>query len=138
MNKVVLIGHVGDDPEVRYLDTGVVVANFSLATNEYYKKDGEKLTITEWHKIVLWRGLAEIAEKYVKKGQLLMVEGKIKTRTYEDKEGKKRYVTEIYGENIEMLGVKKVENNNTKYESQAEAASDIIPFTQEDADDLPF
>ena len=109
VNKVILIGNVGKDPEVRYLDSGVAVANFTLATTErgYTAANGTVVPDrTDWHNIVLWRGLAEIAEKYVKKGSKLYIEGKIRTRSYDDASGNKRYVTEIYGDNMELLDKK--------------------------------
>ena len=88
VNKVILIGNLGKDPEVRYLDSGVAVANFSLATTESYKnKEGERVSQTEWHNVVLWRGLAEVAEKWLKKGSSVYIEGKIRSRKWEDKEG---------------------------------------------------
>lgn len=104
VNKVILVGNVGRDPETRYLEGGAAVTKFSLATSEVYKnKNGEKITNTEWHNIVLWRGLAEIAEKYVKKGSQLYIEGRIRTRSYE-KDGTTRYMTEIVGDILQMLG----------------------------------
>ena len=107
VNKVILVGNVGRDPEVRHLDSGVAVANFPLATSETYTaKNGERITTTEWHNIVLWRGLAEVAEKYVTKGRQLYIEGRIRTRNYDDKDGNKRYITEIYGDVMQMLGNK--------------------------------
>ena len=105
INKVMLIGNVGKDPEVRYLDNGVVVAKFPLATSETYtNKNGERITNTEWHNVVLWRKLAEVAEKYVKKGHPLYIEGKIRSRSYDDKEGNKRYITEVVCSELLMLG----------------------------------
>ncbi|MDR1762400.1 MAG: single-stranded DNA-binding protein [Dysgonamonadaceae bacterium] len=107
VNKVILIGNVGKDPEVRYYDNGGCVASFSLATSErgYTSASGAQIPDrTEWHNIVLWRGLAEVAEKYVKKGSKLYIEGKIRSRSYDDASGNKRYVTEIYGDTMEMLG----------------------------------
>jgi len=105
VNKVILVGNVGKDPEIRHLDSGVAVANFPLATSETYTaKNGEKVTTTEWHNIVLWRGLADVAEKYVTKGRQLYIEGRIRTRSYDDKDGNKRYTTEIYGDVMQMLG----------------------------------
>ena len=113
VNKVILVGNVGKDPEIRHLDTGVAVANFSLATSETYTaKNGEKVTTTEWHNIVLWRGLAEVAEKYVTKGRQLYIEGRIRTRTYDDKDGNKKYITEIYGDTMQMLGTKADDNKS--------------------------
>ena len=107
VNKVILIGNLGKDPEVKYLDSGVAVANFSLATTESYKnKEGERVSQTEWHNIVLWRGLAEITEKYLKKGNSVYIEGKIRSRKWEDKEGNTRYTTEILADNMTMLGKK--------------------------------
>ena len=115
VNKVILVGNVGKDPDVRYLDNNVTVANFTIATTErgYTAKDGQVYPDkTDWHNIVAWRGLAQIIEKYVKKGSPLYVEGKLKTRTYDDKDGIKRYVTEIYAENIQMLGRKPEASSN--------------------------
>lgn len=106
VNKVILIGNVGRDPEVRYLDNGVAVASFTLATSErgYTLQNGTQVPErTEWHNIVLWRGLAEVAEKYVRKGDKLYIEGKMRTRSYDDQNGVKRYVVEIFADNMEML-----------------------------------
>jgi single-strand DNA-binding protein len=105
INKVILVGNVGKDPEIRYLEGGTAVCSFPLATSESYRnRDGEKVTNTEWHNIVLWRGLAEIAEKYVKKGTQLYIEGRIRSRSWDDREGNKRYITEIIGDSMQMLG----------------------------------
>ena len=105
VNKAIIVGRLGKDPEVRHLDNGVAVASFSLATSETYKdrNTGEKKETTDWHNIVLWRGLAEIAEKYLKKGDQVYVEGKLKTRSWE-KDGVTRYTTEIVGDSMNMLG----------------------------------
>ncbi len=106
VNKIFLIGNVGKDPEVRYFDNGGAVANFSLATTEkgYTAANGTQVPDrTEWHNVVLWRGLAEIAEKYVRKGSKIFVEGRIRTRSYDDASGNKRYITEIWGDNMELL-----------------------------------
>lgn len=106
LNKVMLIGNVGKEPEVRYLDNGVAVATFPLATTErgYRLQNGTEVPErTDWHNIVLWRGLAEVAEKYVHKGDKLFIEGKIKNRSYDDQNGVKRYITEIFADNMEML-----------------------------------
>ena len=131
VNKVILVGNLGKDPEVKYLDNGVAVANFSLATTENYKnKKGERVSQTEWHNIVLWRGLAEVAEKYLKKGASIYVEGKIKTRKWEDKDANTRYNTEILADSMTMLGGKKDSEENT-INSPHETSSDK-------ADDLPF
>lgn len=106
VNKVVLIGNVGKDPDVRYLDNGVAVATFSLATTDraYTLANGTQVPErTEWHNIVLWRGLAQTAEKYVRKGDKLYIEGKIRSRFYDDQNGIKRTVVEIFADNMEML-----------------------------------
>ncbi|MBQ0053510.1 MAG: single-stranded DNA-binding protein [Bacteroidales bacterium] len=106
-NKVLLIGNVGKDPDVRHLESGAVVAQFTLATSERYKdKSGAIQELTEWHNIVCWRQLAEIAEKYISKGTQIFVEGKIRTRNWTDQSGAKRYTTEIYADNIRLLGRK--------------------------------
>lgn len=106
VNKVILIGNVGKDPDVRYLENDVRVANFPLATTErgYTMSNGTQVPDrTEWHSIVVWRNLAEIAEKYIHKSTKLYVEGKLKTRIYDDKTGVRRYITEIYADNIQIL-----------------------------------
>ena len=131
VNKVILVGNLGKDPDVRYLDNGVAVANFSLATTENYKnKAGERVSQTEWHNIVLWRGLAEVAEKYLKKGASVYVEGKIKTKKWEDNEGNTRYNTEILVDNMTMLGGKQSQDN---YQSNSTITDDGSK-----PDDLPF
>ena len=145
VNKVILVGNVGKDPEVRHLDSGVAVANFPLATSESYTaKNGDKVTTTEWHNIVLWRGLADVAEKYVTKGKQLYIEGRIRTRSYDDKDGNKRYITEIYGDVMQMLGTR--DNNQSgdssgNTENQANQQPNIqepdIDVPEGD-DDLPF
>ena len=109
VNKVILLGNVGKDPDVRKLDSGISVATFSFATSEraYTLANGTDVPEqVEWHNIVLWRGLAEIAQKHVKKGDKLYLEGKIKTRSYDDKNGVKRYMTEIFVDQMEMLSPK--------------------------------
>ena len=107
LNKVQLIGNLGKDPEMSLLEGNICVAKFSLATTESYRnKNGELITDTEWHHIVLWRGLAELADKYLVKGSMVYIEGKIKTRHYDDKEGVKKYVTEIVADNMIMLDKK--------------------------------
>jgi single-strand DNA-binding protein len=105
VNKVILVGNVGKDPETRYLDENTAVCTFPLATSETYKnRSGERVTTTEWHNVVLWRGQAQVAEKYVKKGSQIFIEGRIKTRSYEDANGVKKYVTEIVGDRMQLLG----------------------------------
>ena len=104
-NRVQLIGHVGQDPEIKNLDGGKKVANITIATNESYKNDkGEKVDQTEWHKVVAWGKTAEIIEKYVTKGKEIAIEGKLTHRSYEDKNGEKRYITEVVASDVMLLG----------------------------------
>jgi single-strand DNA-binding protein len=142
INKVILVGNVGRDPEIRHLDSGVAVATFTLATSEtYMAKNGDRVTSTEWHNIVLWRGLAEVAEKYVKKGKQLYIEGRIRTRSYEDKEGQKKYVTEIYGDVMKMLGNRDQQSSHTEPVSKPEFKPPVAEepdFHVSGDDDLPF
>jgi single-strand DNA-binding protein len=142
VNKVILVGHVGKDPEVRYLDKDVAVANFTLATTERGRilPNGTQIPErTEWHNIVAWRGLAEIAEKYIRKGSQLYVEGRLQTRTWE-KDGIKRYTTEIYAETINLLG-KKPEHSealNNVVSAPAGNAPTDLQAPPHAEDDLPF
>jgi single-strand DNA-binding protein len=140
INKVILVGHLGKDPEVRHLDGGVTVASFPLATSESFTKDGKKVEQTEWHNIVMWRGLADIASKYLQKGKLVYIEGKLRTRSFEDKEGHKKYTTEIVAENFTMLGRKSdFENGNSGESNQTPKKEESVDFTQDNPDDdLPF
>lgn len=137
VNKVILIGNLGKDPEVRSLEGGVKVANFSLATSESYKdKSGNRVDQTEWHNIVLWRSLAEVAEKYLRKGMQIYLEGKLRTRSWEDKEGNKRYTVEIVGDTFTILTKKNQEDsgsNQSGPNQQTESSS-----SSGTADDLPF
>ena len=136
VNKVILIGNVGADPDVKYLEGGVAVARFSLATSEVYNnKNGERVTQTEWHNIVLWRNLAQIAEKYVRKGMMLYIEGRIRTRSWDDQNGVKRYTTEIYGDNFQMLS-RKQDNGDKPQDTHMIQASNLSDG--DDSDDLPF
>ena len=104
INKVMLIGNLGKDPEMQFLEGNIAVAKFSLATTETFKdKSGKLISQTEWHTIVLWRGLAELAQKYLHKGSQVYIEGRLKTRSWEDKEGNKKFATEIVADNLVML-----------------------------------
>jgi single-strand DNA-binding protein len=107
VNKVILVGRLGKDPEVRNLENGATVANFTMATSETYKDKttGDRKEVTEWHNIVLWRGLADVAARYLHKGDMVYIEGKLRTRSWE-KEGVTRYSTEIVGDNMTMLSTK--------------------------------
>ena len=134
VNKVILLGNLGKDPEVRRLDDGRGVANFSLATSETYKnKSGEKVTNTEWHNIVLWSPLADIAENYLKKGSQVYIEGKISNRSYEDKDGVKKYISEVVGREITLLGRASSSDSMNTQESttqnnQESSVEDDLPF----------
>ncbi|MBE0639790.1 MAG: single-stranded DNA-binding protein [Bacteroidales bacterium] len=140
VNKVILVGNLGKDPEVLTFENGVKKAAFSLATSESYKdKDGNKVDQTEWHNVVLWRGLAEIAEKYLRKGNSIYLEGKIKTRSYE-LNGVKKYITEIYGDTMQMLG-KKEQQDGAPYQPQnlpERNIEELPPPEEGPTDDLPF
>ncbi|HLR00610.1 MAG TPA: single-stranded DNA-binding protein [Sphingobacterium sp.] len=148
INKVILVGHLGKTPELRHLDGNVSVTSFPLATSETYNtKDGRRVEQTEWHNIVMWRRLADVAAKYLTKGKLVYIEGKLRTRTYEDKEGIRRYTTEVVADNFKMLGRKSdfepenketqgPTNKNTR-EDKAEEEVDYNENKEED-DDLPF
>ena len=144
VNKVILVGRVGKEPEVRNLENGASVANFSLATSETYKDKttGEKKEITDWHNIVLWRGLAEITQKYVHKGDMLYIEGKMRTRSWE-KDGVTRYTTEVIGDNMTMLtpkggGGSSGGSEYSQERSMAESSSNPSPPMHSSTDDLPF
>ena len=138
VNKVILIGNVGKDPDIRYLDNNVCVANFPLATTDraYTTRAGVQIPEkTEWHNIVLWRNLAQIAEKYVRKGMMLYIEGRIRTRSWDDQNGVKRYTTEIYGDNFQMLS-RKQDNGDKPQDTHMPQAPDLSGG--DDSDDLPF
>lgn len=144
VNKVILIGNLGKDPEVRRLENGAVVASFSIATSETYndKQTNERREITDWHNIVVWRGLAEVVEKYLRKGSKVYIEGKLKSRSYQDKEGVTKYITEVVADEMTMLS--RLENQATNsapsYSSQGAPAnpSKIEELLSEDDNDLPF
>ncbi len=120
VNKVILVGHLGKDPEYRHLEDGVAVASFPLATSEIMLKDGKRAELTEWHNIVLWRGLADVAQQMLAKGKLVYIEGKLKTRSFESKEGIKKFTTEIVAENFKLLG-RKTDFANFEYLENAKS-----------------
>lgn len=166
LNKVMLIGRLGKDPEVQRFDSGAMKASFSLATSESYtNRDGVRVESTEWHNIVVWRKSAEIAERYLRKGKLVYIEGRIKTRSWDDQNGQKRYITEIEASNFTMLGSRSDDNqgggnsyNNNYNKSNNSQNSPVTPIkrqaapvvnqqppvvettenTVEEFDDLPF
>lgn len=146
VNKAILVGNVGKDPEVRHLEGGLAVARFTLATSETYRnKNGEQVKNTEWHNIVAWRQLAELSEKYIKKGNQIYVEGKITNRQYDDKDGNKRSITEIVADSIQFLGRKEDGSGSAPMVSQPGLPSTQVPAGPPDdadlkveGDDLPF
>lgn len=145
VNKVILIGNLGKDPEVRHLENGATVANFPLATSESYndRATGERREITDWHDIVVWRGLAEVVEKYVRKGTKVYVEGKLKKRSWQDKEGNTRYTTEVIADELTILSRQERETRGEQsnpYDSTGtpDAPSRVDDIMNNDDDDLPF
>ncbi len=146
VNKVILIGNLGKDPEVRHLDNGAVVANFPIATSESFtdKNTGERREITDWHNIVVWRGLAKITETYLKKGMKVYIEGKLKTRSWQDENNNTRYTTEVIADNMTMLsrqeGTGQQPNQNQYPKSVENKPSQPMEYNikPDEEDDLPF
>ena len=143
INKVILVGNLGKDPEVRHLENGSVVCSFPIATSETYtdRNSGEKRTQTEWHNVVLWRRLAEIAEKYLRKGSQVYIEGKLRTRSWDDQNGQKRYTTEVVGDQMQLLGRASDNPGGPQGGMSNGAASTTQPAAAGgtgDDDDLPF
>ncbi len=143
VNKVILIGRLGKDPEVRKINATTTVCNFPLATNESYKnQDGTYTEQTEWHNIVMWRGVAERAERILKKGSNVFIEGKLRTRSWEDKEGNKRYTTEIVVENFQLLDKKDPSSSpqgTSEHKSETDSSTTSGALTEPSFDDdLPF
>lgn len=151
VNKVILIGNLGSDPEIRHLPSGSTVANFNIATSETYtNKNGERVTQTEWHRIELWDGLAKIAEQYLKKGQSVYIEGKIRTENWQDNDGNNRTTTRIRGINLTMLGGRSdMSGSDSEEESRQTAPKPAASNTEktatnnsspieDESDDLPF
>ena len=148
LNKVMLIGNLGKDPESREMGDGTKMAKFPIATTETYKnREGEKVSNTEWHNIVLWRGLAEVAINWLKKGDSVYIEGKLKTRSWEDENGVKKYATDIQADNLSMLGNRKdsnnqsasMSNNSNNHTDKKEISENTnIESSENEDDDLPF
>lgn len=144
VNKVILLGNLGADPEVRHLESGGVVANISVATSESYTKNGQRVDQTEWHKVELWDKLAELAEKYLAKGNTVYIEGKIRTNTYQDKEGNTRYDKRIRATNMTFVGGRNDSNDTAEKPASQQSQQQSAPTQQQaptsggDADDLPF
>ena len=139
INKVILVGNLGQDPELRYTPNGVPVCSLRLATSESYtdRASGERVTTTEWHNIVLWRGLAETAGKYLKTGSQVYIEGKLKTRQWQDQRGQNRYTTEVVSDVMQLLGPAPGRDKQPVKAAQ-EAPSGAESSTAQGGDDLPF
>tara|TARA_Y100000739_G_C20451253_1_gene392357 strand:+ start:194 stop:649 length:456 start_codon:yes stop_codon:yes gene_type:complete len=148
INKVILVGNLGRDPEMRYTQNGIAVCSFSLATSESYKDrtTGERVTQTEWHNIIMWRGLAETAEKYLRKGSSVYIDGKIQTRKWEDQQGQTRYTTEIVADTMQMLDRRDSSTAPTSGPVETQGQSNTAPEAptqpsetpSQEPDDLPF
>ncbi len=140
VNKVILIGNLGADPEVRYTGDGTAVANFSLATAESWKDrtSGERQERTEWHRVVLWRQLAELAKEYLKKGSKVYIEGKLQTRSWDDQSGQKRYTTEVVGNQMNFLDSRDAANSGGGNGSGDPGPTPPPYNSGDDDDDLPF
>lgn len=150
VNKVILIGNLGADPEIKHLQNDVSVANFNIATTEYFKdkQTGERRDVTEWHRVVAWRWHAKTAEKYLRKGSKVYVEGKLRTRQYQDKDGQQRYVTEVVVDDMNLLDRPSTEGGGQASNTNVQARSNTVEKVpsavaepigkSEDDDDLPF
>ncbi len=138
INKVILVGNLGRDPELRFTQSGTAVANLSIATSETWNnKEGQKQERTEWHRVVLWDKLAEIAQKYLSKGRQVYLEGRLQTRVWKDNDGNKRYTTEIRGDQLVMLGGKGEQPQAQTNISPPTGEAELEPFQATD-DDVPF
>lgn len=141
VNKVILMGRLGADPELKYTPSGTAVATFSLATNLVWKdQSGNNQERTEWHRIVAWRKLAEVAGEWLKKGSYIFLEGRLQTRSWEDKSGNKRYMTEVVAESIEFVGSKRDDRSSETFEPPVpeEPPADSTDSSSPPEDDLPF
>ncbi len=139
INKAILIGNLGQDPELKYMPSGDALCNFTIATTESWKdKDGVQQDRTEWHRVVAFRRLAEICGEYLKKGKQVYIEGKIQTRSWEDKDGNKRYTTEIVADQMKMLGKRDEESGESYSSPSPQNSAAAVPSVTEEDDDLPF
>lgn len=146
VNRVMLIGNLGRDPDVQYLEGNIAVAKFPLATTETFKdRSGKLISQTEWHTVVLWRGLAELAQKYLHKGSLVYIEGRLRTRSWEDKDGNKKFATEVVGDNLIMLDKRSdhaphstSHTTGTQHENIEGFRNADVPPISESSQDLPF
>lgn len=143
VNKVILVGNLGKDPEIKYLENGVPIAKFSIATSEVYtdKNSGEKREITDWHNVVMWRGLAKVAEQYLKKGMKVYIEGKLKTRSWSDENQQMKYATEVVADEMVMLSKSdSVAGQHAKPYPPTTENNELPPMNlgEDPTDDLPF
>ncbi|MCF8331738.1 MAG: single-stranded DNA-binding protein [Bacteroidales bacterium] len=140
VNRVILLGNLGNDPEVKTFDDGNKIVRFPIATNETYKnRNGEKVSNTEWHTIIVRRqGLAEVVEKYLKKGNQVYLEGKLKTRKWQDKDGNNRYSTEVHMDNMTMMGGGTKSDEQPQQTESAPKNVEEPPIGDQEGDDLPF
>ncbi|MCU0323261.1 MAG: single-stranded DNA-binding protein [Chitinophagaceae bacterium] len=139
VNRVMLIGNLGKDPQMDYLEGNIGVAKFPLATTETYKdRNGKLISQTEWHTVVLWRGLAELASKYLHRGSLVYIEGRLRTRSWEDKEGNKKFATEVVGDNLIMLEKRGDGHAPINGEHGEGFNNDDLPPLTEPGETLPF
>lgn len=142
VNKVIILGNLGIDPEVRTLESGAKLARLRIATSESYtNREGQKVENTEWHNVTVWRQLADIAEKYLAKGRQVYIEGKLQTRSWKDPEGNDRYATEIVGERLQLIGGRP-DSGDSQYQSQSQTSTPSGQKQSQDSgdasDDLPF
>jgi len=142
VNRVMLIGNLGKDPDIQFLEGNIAVAKFPLATTETYKdRSGKLVSQTEWHTVVLWRGLAELAQKYLHRGSLIYVEGRLRTRSWEDKEGNKKFATEVVGDNLIMLdkrGEAQGSSSGSGADTDADSSESLPPASSSEDEQLPF
>ena len=139
VNRVMLIGNLGKDPDIQFLEGNIAVAKFPLATTETYKdRNGKLISQTEWHTVVLWRGLAELAQKYLHKSSLVYIEGRLKTRSWEDKDHNKKFATEVIGDNLIMLDKRSDATSHTASGDDEIAHPNDIPPIEEGGERLPF
>jgi single-strand DNA-binding protein len=138
VNKVILVGSLGKDPELRHTGNQTAVASMTLATNEYFEKDGKKEEKVEWHNLVAWGKQAETCAKYLAKGRQIYVEGKLQTRKWQDKEGKDRWSTEIVVQNVQFLGPNPNQQQDNRTPQQQSYGQPSYPSTPPDSDSVPF
>ena len=143
VNRVMLIGNLGKDPDVQFLEGNIAVAKFPLATTETFKdRSGKLVSQTEWHTVVLWRGLAELAQKYLHKGSLVYIEGRLRTRSWEDKEGNRKFATEVVGDNLIMLDKRMDAGGSSSIHGDSHieglSGTDVPPPIGDPSENLPF